>query len=181
MAATIVSSTHITTTPTDTTTTSTHITTTPTDITTTPTSCTYCHHTYTRLQRNLHDMQQQLHYKPYLAKKIHHTKHKLHYIHHVMHTHTTRDLDNVLTCPLLKSYKCFKCHAFGHTPSRCTPCEYCEERGHNDRECPKKRADEKHTTHTVVLQLTKGPDLHDTLQALKLFASQRDIHILKEI
>jgi hypothetical protein len=129
--------------------------------------CTYCHHTLGRLQKALQ-------HKPFLKKKIA-------YVQSIMNNHSTRDIDNVLTCPMLKSYKCFKCGEYGHTPSRCTPCEYCEHNGHNDRECPKKRADEKHKSTTIVLKITKKVGFEDILDKLKTFCHEHAVDIVKEI
>jgi hypothetical protein len=132
------------------------------------TFCTYCAHSITRMEKALT-------HKPWLRKKIAHTK-------TIMNNHNTRDKDtNELTCPMLKAYRCFKCGEFGHTPSRCTPCEYCEQRGHNERECPKKRAHEKHMFTTIVLKITKKVGFEDTLDKLKDFCEEHGVDIVKEI
>jgi hypothetical protein len=172
--------------------------------------CTYCHHTLGRMEkqhesitRELARSQEHLHFTEHhqqitpfirkrkiasLLKKIdyYHTnlkqlKDKISYTYTIMNTHTTRDDDNNLLCPILKEYKCFKCGEHGHTPSRCTPCEYCKQNGHNDRECPKKRADEKHTHLTIVAKLTKKVGYDDLLLKFKSFCHEHGIDIIKEV
>lgn len=133
----------------------------------------HCHYTIGRLEK-------QLPYKPFLITKINH-------LNTIVHTHNTRDDDNNLICPTLKAYYCPKCKAegrgivYGHTPSRCSPCEYCHERGHNDRECPKKRADEKAKVTTIVLQVTKKVGYDHVIDTLRTFCEEHGIDILKTI
>lgn len=55
--------------------------------------------------------------------------------------HPTRDRYRVLVCPVLRAQKCSKCGGYGHTPSRCTPCEYCGIVGHAQYECERELAD----------------------------------------
>jgi len=172
--------------------------------------CTYCHHTLGRMEKDIvytkrelarchdrlratqyqHDISHFLRKRKTLAlsKKIDHfnahilrLNDKISYTYTIMNTHTTRDDDNNLLCPILKEYKCFKCGEHGHTPSRCTPCEYCKQNGHNDRECPKKRADEKHTHLTIVAKLTKKVGYDDLLLKFKSFCHEHGIEIIKEV
>lgn len=131
------------------------------------TQCNYCMHTLAKLQRDLP-------YKPFLIGKIK-------YVQSIVNAHTTRDQDNILTCPLLKTYRCFKCGDFGHTPSRCTPCEYCSQRGHNERECPKKLQDDKSTFATIVFRIPKSAGWEQTLQRFRDFATKESLDIVKEI
>ena len=135
--------------------------------------CMHCHYTIGRLQKLLSQ-------KPYLIHKINHLK-------SIMYNHTTRDEDNNLICPTLKAYYCPKCKhegrgiVYGHTPSRCSPCEYCEERGHNERECPKKRADDKITHATIVFKIPKNKGWHDAYERFLAMAHGEDFQIIKEI
>lgn len=151
--------------------------------------CTYCHHTLNRHERTLHRLSADLHrIPPHLTHKIRHTQahihdlnHKIDHLRTIQDTHTTRDSDNVLTCPILAAYKCSRCGGFGHTPSHCHPCEYCAVNGHNERECPKKRLDEKEQTLTIVLRIPKLGGFEAVVDKLKLLCETHQIEILKEV
>ena len=141
--------------------------------------CGFCHHKVGGLHRKLHHT-----HNPHIRRKIHS---QIHQIESIMHTHTTRDDDNVLVCPTLKTHYCAKCKhegrgiVYGHTPSRCSPCEYCHERGHNDRECPKKRADEKSEVATIVFKIPKKEGWEKAFERFLAMSAGEGFEIVKEI
>ena len=148
----------------------------PTTLTTTSDDrpyCMHCHYTIGHLKKKLQ-------YKPRLIHKINHLK-------TIMYDHTTRDEDNNLICPTLKAYYCPKCKhegrglVYGHTPSRCSPCEYCNERGHNERECPNKRADEKDSFTTIVFKIPKNKAWEQAYERFLAMAAGEDFDIVKVI
>lgn len=141
--------------------------------------CGFCHHKHQGLLRKLHHTR-----NPYIRSNIHS---QIRDLESVMFTHTTRDDDNLLVCPTLKAHYCAKCKhegrgiVYGHTPSRCSPCEYCHERGHNDRECPKKRADEKNQSATIVFKIPKNKGWEQAFERFLAMSSGEGFEIVKEI
>lgn len=141
--------------------------------------CGFCHHKHERLIRKLHDT-----CIPHIRTRL---QSQICDIKNIMCTHTTRDEDNHLICPTLKGHYCAKCKhegrgfVYGHTPSRCSPCEYCHERGHNDRECPKKRHDEKHEAATIVFKIPKVKGWEKAFERFLDMSADHGFEVVKEI
>lgn len=141
--------------------------------------CGFCHHKVGGLHRKLKHT-----YNHHRRRHIHQ---QIRDIESVMHTHTTRDDDNILVCPTLKAHYCARCKyegrgiVYGHTPSRCYPCDYCHERGHNDRECPKKRADEKMESATIVFKIPKNKGWQQAFERFLAMSAGEGFQIVKKI